>query len=139
MTNTAHIITDLGIPAGSGYCGECTKVFYGQRDNEAVCGAFQKTIIDFRGRKTFGFINLSHTRRLPDCLAAEERFTATPPTEPGYYKARLRCTLRWEIVEIFKEHGWRPAVHRIGSETSYPLELFDLWSAEPIAMPEVKP
>lgn len=122
MTDTAIIRLDLGIPAGSPMCGECEQF----RVNDAPRKLYECFI--------FGRLERDESRlRHVDCLAAEQRFSPDPPTEEGWYWARLRRTGKWRIVEVTMVFGELRAYSVVG-KYGRSLTHFDSWSTR-LTMP----
>lgn len=125
MTDATITHTLTGVPAGSETCGGC------QHRINAHCSLFDRHITsDF---ERCGRFYPTVYYRLPDCLAAEQRFTDQPPTEPGWYKARLRRTGKWRIVEVTMVFGELRAYSVVG-KYGRSLTHFDSWSTR-LTMP----
>lgn len=126
MTDAIITHTLAGVEPGSETCGACKKVvIHAERTWE--CGEFQKSLTN----KDMG--RYLAPKRCSDCLAAEQRFTDQPPTEPGWYWARLRRTGKWRIVEVTMVFGELRAYSVVG-KYGRSLTHFDSWSTR-LTMP----
>lgn len=133
MTDAIITHTLAGVPAGSPVCGECHRrkmllLTTDQHMVQAVGGYCEEFRNDLQFNKN------KKIKRCPDCLAAEQRFTDKPPTEPGYYLARKTEFKTWIVFKVWRERGGL-TVFETGDEWSHPLSDFDLWSDRPIPMP----
>lgn len=133
MTDTAIIRLELGIPAGSPVCGGCHNVTYGVW--AWFCGIFDDENGDaVRLCKDSSDPDKKNTAmRCAACLAAEQaeqRFSPDPPTEPGWYKAKLMDHGPWEMVLVEGKWNGPWSVYRVGISPAFDLSDFGLWSTK---------
>lgn len=68
-----------------------------------------------------------------DDYATEGRWTTGPPTEPGWYKWRLRKDVPWECVDVMRIGG-RLRFWRTGYDNDIAMQHGEWWSV-PIQEP----